>query len=90
MDSGIGMTKQDLVNNLGTIKIWHSRVSGKNAVTNAQDMNDIIGQFGVGFYFAYFLRMSSLSPASITMINSIFGNLIALTSALLKILEEIP
>lgn len=51
-DNGIGMDKDDLENNLGTIASSGS-YKFKQEMDEKQDDIDIIGQFGVGFYSAF-------------------------------------
>ncbi len=64
-DNGIGMTKQELEKNLGTIAKSGSLDFKRE---NAENNNvDIIGQFGVGFYSAFMVS------SSVTVISKAFG-----------------
>lgn len=65
-DTGIGMTEEELENNLGTIA-----KSGSFAFKNENELKegvDIIGQFGVGFYSAF--MVSDLVTVKSRALNS--------------------
>jgi molecular chaperone HtpG len=51
-DTGIGMTREEMIQNLGTIA--HSgAMSFLQGLEEGQKLDDIIGQFGVGFYAVF-------------------------------------
>ncbi|WP_280769660.1 molecular chaperone HtpG [Salipaludibacillus daqingensis] len=66
VDTGIGMTKEELEKNLGTIAESGSLAFKKE--NEIKDGHDIIGQFGVGFYSAFMVA------DSVKVLSKAFGN----------------
>lgn len=52
-DTGIGMTREELMDDLGTIARSGAKAFVDAVKDTRQNLSDIIGQFGVGFYSAF-------------------------------------
>ena len=65
-DNGIGMSREEMEENLGTIA--HSGSLGFKTAMEKQDDIDIIGQFGVGFYSAFMVA------DKVTVISKKYGS----------------
>lgn len=65
-DTGVGMTHDDLVNNLGTIARSGTLEYVKNIADKEEITREMIGKFGVGFYSAFMVarevRVKTKSP----------------------------
>ena len=66
-DNGIGMTKEELEKNLGTIANSGSLDFKTENKAKPKDI-DIIGQFGVGFYSAFMVA------SRVTVVSRAFGS----------------
>jgi molecular chaperone HtpG len=57
-DTGVGMTREELIENLGTIAHSGARAFVEAARGSEHNLAEIIGQFGVGFYAAFMVAES--------------------------------
>ena len=67
-DNGIGMTEEELENNLGVIAKSGSLQFKQDMAEKGGDTTDIIGQFGVGFYSAFMVSQR------VTVVTRAYGS----------------
>ena len=78
-DNGIGMSKEDLVNNLGTIARSGTANYLKNLQESGDNLDSLIGKFGVGFYSTFVIadkvtvttkKATSSDPTPLTWVSN--------------------
>jgi len=79
-DTGIGMNKQELIDLLGTIARSGSKSfknaaagEGEGARTAESVADEIIGQFGVGFYSAFIVADEVFVGVGLTYLNALIN-----------------
>lgn len=89
-DNGIGMTAEEIEENLGTIAKSGSREyvarlqSDQTQAPGVKETDNIIGRFGVGFYAAFMVADKVLSPAC-AQVNPGSGQHLGVLSSSIKI-----
>jgi len=72
-DTGIGMNKEEMIENLGTIAQSGARKFLEAAKENRGDYSQVIGQFGVGFYSVFMVAESvKVTSRSFRMVDQAF------------------
>jgi molecular chaperone HtpG len=89
-DTGIGMTKQEIVDNLGTIAKSGTEEFLKQVSEQNQNPDNIIGQFGVGFYSVFMVakQVDITSRSAVAEDSAVFWSSDGLGGYEVRELEE--